>query len=101
MSQTRLHIMWRDFAINRMFCEQAKFLTNSLEKSKCLVIVLDIQVWNSLAHTSVLFFFKSLTFWCCYNPISLGILVNGVSILFKLGNGEKVRNTLLIEPEIP
>ena len=65
------------------------------------MIVFDIQVWNSFAHTGVLFKQKTLNFWRCDNPIPLGIIVNGVSILFKLGNGEKVRNTFLIDPESP
>ena len=55
MSYTHLHIMWRNCMINLTFCEQAKFITNSLEQNKCLVIVSEIQVWHSLAHTSVLF----------------------------------------------
>ena len=65
------------------------------------MIVSETQVWHFLAHTSVLLKQKTLIFWRCENPIPLGIVVNGVSILFKLGNGEKVSNTLLVEPEIP
>ena len=79
--------------------ELPKVVTNSLDQNKCLVILTDIEVRHSCAHTGVRFEQKTLTCGRRHNPITLGAVVNGVSILLKLRDGEKVRNSLLVKPE--
>ena len=65
------------------------------------MVLTNIQVWHPFAHTGVRFEQKTLTCRRCDNPLTLGVVVNGVPILLKLRDGEKVRNVVLIEPEAP
>ena len=100
MGHARLHVAQLNSLLKLFLREHDKLLTDSLDHHKYVVATTNIWVLYSLAHTDIFLERNSLTFWRGYNPITVGFVVNNVFILIKQRNGNNVRNTLPIEPEV-
>ena len=101
MGHARLHVARLNSLLHLFLCEHAKLLVDCLDHHKGVVVTTNIQVWNSLSHSDIFLEQNSRTFWRGDNPITVGVVVNNISILLKLRNGKQVRNNLLIESEVP